>query len=155
MLNEMRPRQLTTILLASLALIAGGCGGDDGDEPAAAPANGGAAKLAGPITFELIGGDAFRDDTITVAAEGSARIETRAGEQRAELTPDELARVSARSGDLAGAETAVTRPPQPDMVSYRLTYRGREVKTDDVAMPEELAPLIRTFVELIDRYGPS
>ncbi len=155
MLNEMRPRQLTTILLATLALIAGGCGGDDGDEPAAAPANGGAAKLAGPITFELIGGDAFRDDTITVAADGSARIETRAGEQRAELTPDELARVSARSGDLAGAETAVTRPPQPDMVSYRLTYRGREVKTDDVAMPEELAPLIRTFVELIDRYGPS
>jgi hypothetical protein len=154
MLNEMRPRRVTTILLASLALVAGGCG-DDGEEPAAAPATGGSGKLADAITFELIGGDAFRDDAITVEADGSARIETRAGEQRAELTPDELSQLSAQSEQLAGAETAVTRPPQPDMVSYRFTYRGREVKTDDVAMPEDLAPLIGTFIELIDRYGPT
>ena len=154
MLNEMRPRRVTTILLASVALIAG-CGDDDGGETTAAPANGGSAKLADAITFELIGGDAFRDDAITVEADGSAQIETRAGEQRAELTPDELSQLAARAEELDGAETAVTRPPQPDMVSYRFTYGGREVKTDDVAMPEELAPLIRTFVELIDRYGPT
>jgi hypothetical protein len=154
MLNTMRPRRVTTILLASVALIAG-CGDDDGGKTAAAPANGGSAKLADAITFELTGGDAFRDDAITVDADGSTRVETRAGEQRAELTPDELSRLAAQAEELDGAETAVTRPPQPDMVSYRLTYRGREVKTDDVAMPEELAPLIRTFVELIDRYGPT
>jgi hypothetical protein len=155
MLNDMRPRRVTTILLASLALLAAGCGGDDGEETPAAPANGGSAKLADAITFELTGGDAFRDDAITVEADGGARIQTRVGEQRAELTPEELSQLSAQAEDLAGAETAVTRPPQPDMVSYRFTYRGREVKTDDPAMPEELAPLIRTFVELIERYGPS
>jgi hypothetical protein len=134
-------------LLCALALLAG-CGDDDA-------ASGGSAKLTEPITFELTGGDGFRDDTITVGPDGSATIVTRAGEQRAELTPEELARVAAQADELAGAESAVTRPPQPDMVSYRFTTGGREVETDDPAMPDELAPLIGTFVALIDRYGSS
>jgi len=155
MLNDMRPRRATTILLASLALIAAGCGDDDdgGDPPAVA--NGGSGQLADAITFELTGGDAFRDDEITVQADGSARIETRAGEQTAELTPEELSQLGAQAEELAAAETAVTDPPQPDALSYRFTYRGRQVETDDGAMPQELAPLIGTFIELIDSYGPS
>jgi hypothetical protein len=133
-------------LLCGLALLAG-CGDDE-----EAPAAGGAA-LTGPITFALSGGDAFRDDRITVEADGGATVETREGEQRAELTADELAQVGAEAEALAGAESAVTRPPEPDMVSYRFTYGGRAVETDDPAMPEDLAPLIRTFVGLIDKYG--
>ena len=152
MLNHMR--RVTTILLASLALIAAGCG-DDGEEPSAAPASGGSAKLADAITFELIGGDAFRDDTMTVEADGSATIKTRFGEERAQLTPDELSQLAAQAEVLADAESAVTRPPQPDMVSYHLIYRGKDVATDDPAMPDDLSPLVGTFIELLDRYGPS
>ena len=150
MLSEMR--RITTVLLASAALIAGGCGDED-DGGAATPAGGGSATLAVTFTFELNGGDAFRDDRITIEADGSARVETRDGAQRAELTPEELSQVAAEAGVLADAETAVTRPPQPDMVSYRFTYGGEEIATDDPAMPDELAPLIRTFVALIDKYG--
>jgi hypothetical protein len=134
------------LLLCALALLAG-CGDDEASRPPAA--------LAEPITFEVIGGDAFRDDELTVDPDGSARVETRAGETTAELTPDELATVAAHAEHLRDAETALTEPPQPDALSYRFTYRDRQVETDSGALPEDLEPLIGTFIDLIDRYGPA
>jgi hypothetical protein len=147
--RSVRMRMRLALLLCALApLAATGCGGDDGD-------GGAPARLSQPITFEVIGGDAFRDDEITVRADGSARVKTRAGERTAELEPgelEELARAVERA-DLATAESAVTRPPQPDALGYRFTYRGKRVTTDDGALPERLEPLIGTFIGLIDDYG--
>ena len=136
-------------LLAGLALL-GACGGDERDA-----GGGGSARLADPITFEVIGGDAFRDDELTVAPDGSVRVQTRAGDRAADLTETELAEVASRAADLVDAESALTEPPQPDALSYRFTYRGRQVETDSGALPDELAPLIGTFIDLIDRYGPA
>jgi hypothetical protein len=92
-----------------------------------------------------------------VRADGSARVETRTGERTAELEPDALAELAraVEQADLAGAESAVTEPPQPDALSYRLTYRGKQVTTDSGALPEPLEPLVGTFIGLIDDYGPS
>jgi hypothetical protein len=150
--RSVRMRMRLALLLCALApLGAAGCGGDDDG------GGGEAARLSDPITFEVIGGDAFRDDEITVRADGSARVKTRAGERTAELEPGELedlARGLAQA-DLATAESAVTDPPQPDALGYRFTYRGRQVTTDSGALPQRLEPLIGTFVALIDDYGPS
>lgn len=144
------------LLCGLVVLLAGGCGGDD--EPAAPAAGGGSApaRLADAITFEVIGGDAFRDDEMTVEPDGSARIETRAGAGTAKLRPDELATLAreVEAAGLAEAESALTDPPQPDALSYRFTYRDRQVETDSGALPEPLEPLIGTFIELIDSYGP-
>jgi hypothetical protein len=156
--RSVRVTMRTAILLCGLALLAAtGCGGGDEDGDGGAAQGGGSARLAAPITFEVIGGDAFRDDQITVRADGSARVETRAGERTAELEPgalSELAR-AVEQADLAAAESAVTDPPQPDALSYRFTYRGRQVTTDSGALPEPLEPLVGTFIGLIDDYGPS
>jgi hypothetical protein len=143
--------RLALLLLCGLGLLASGCSGDGGDD------GGGSARLSEPITFEVIGGDAFRDDEITVEADGSARVKTRAGERSAELERGELADLAQEvaQADLATAASAVTDPPQPDALSYRFTYRGRQVTTDSGALPERLEPLIGTFIGLIDDYGPS
>jgi hypothetical protein len=135
-------------LLAGLALLAG-CGGDD-----EAPA-GSSATLAEPITFEVIGGDAFRDDELTVEPDGSVTIQTRAGDRTADLSEAELAEVAAHAEHLGDAESALTEPPQPDALSYRFTYRGEQVETDSGALPDDLAPMVGTFIALIDRYGPA
>jgi hypothetical protein len=145
--------RLAAVLCGLAVLASAGCGGDDGNEAGGrAP-----ARLSEPITFEVIGGDAFRDDEITVRADGSAHVKTRAGERTAELERGELADLAqaVARADLATAESAVTDPPQPDALSYRFTYRGRQVTTDSGAMPERLEPLIGTFIGLIDDYGPS
>ena len=68
----------------------------------------------------------------------------------------ELAR-RVEAADLATAESAgraLTDPARPDALSYRFTYRDRQVESDSGALPDELEPLIGTFIELIDRYGP-
>jgi hypothetical protein len=148
--------RLALLLLCGLALLAG-CGGDDDGDGGSNSGSGGSARLSEPITFEVIGGDAFRDDEITVAADGSARVKTRSGERSAELEREELADLAqaVAQADLPTAKSAVTDPPQPDALSYRFTYRGRQVTTDSDALPERLEPLIGSFIELIDDYGPS
>ncbi len=163
MIDPRRPRSVpmtmrAAILLTGLALLGGaGCGGDEagvrlglglggdgGSEP---------ARLSEAITFELIGGDAFRDDEMTVQADGRAQVETRSGERSAKLTPDELSALAEEADVLAKAESALTEPPRPDALSYRFTYGGKQVETDSGAMPEALEPLIGRFIRLVDRYG--
>jgi hypothetical protein len=136
-------------VLLTLVLLAG-CGGDDEQAGGAAP-----ARLAEPITFEVVGGDAFRDDELTVRPDGTASVRTRAGEATAELTSEELSALERESARLASAEDALTKPPVPDALWYRLSYGGRQVETDDPAMPEALRPLIGNLVGLVDRYGPK
>jgi hypothetical protein len=140
-----------TLILAALCLLAG-CGGDEEPMAAAAP-----AQLAETITYEVIGGDAFRDDKVTVQADGSATVQTRKGEKTAKLTADEreaLAQGVHKAG-LTTLESALTDPPIPDALSYRFTYQGRQVETDSGKLPDQLGPMIGTFNDLIERYGPS
>jgi hypothetical protein len=134
------------LMVVACALVLAGCGAG---EPAAPPA------LAGAIEYEVIGGDAFRDDKITVRPDGSASVETRAGTRTAKLTAAERAALAQGVSDasLTSREDALTEPPVPDMVSYRFTYRGHQVTTDTGELADELRPLIRTFDGLIERYG--
>jgi hypothetical protein len=138
------------LLLVLAGLVCAACGGDDIGEPVTVHPG-----LVAQIKYEVIGGDAFRDDKITVQADGRASVQTRSGSRTAKLTDRELL-VLARGVDEAGLtrlQSAVTDPPQPDAVSYRFTYRGRQVETDTGKLPGELHGLIRTFDELIARYG--
>src|SRR5689334_4881570 len=114
---------MKVLLLALCAVALAACGSD---EPAAPSA------LTETITYEVIGGDAFRDDKITVRPDGSASVETRAGTRAAKLTAAERASLAQRVSDasLTSREDALTDPPVPDMVSYRFTYRGHQVTTD-------------------------
>jgi hypothetical protein len=140
-------------LLALLAVVAPGCGSDDAPAPASKPA----AGLSETIKYEVIGGDAFRDDKITVQPDGTASVKTRSGNRSATLTTAELASLArdVSAAGLTNLDSAVTEPPIPDGVSYRFTYRGRSVETDIGKLPDELRPLIGTFNDLIDRYGAS
>ena len=133
------------LLIATLALFAS-CGGDD-ETPSAA------TRLPEAIKYEVIGGDAFRDDKLTVQADGSAQVQTRAGTRTAKLTAAELSALEHEVENLGNVESKTTDPPQPDALSYRFTYRGRQVETDSGALPDELRALIGTFDDLIDRYG--
>jgi hypothetical protein len=153
MLSTVRVTMRTAALLSALALL-GGCGDDGGDGGSASA--GGSAALSDPITFQIIGGDAFRDDTVTVQPDGAVRVETRAGEHSGKLSSDELTELSraVAQADLARIESAPTQDPQPDAVGIGLTYRGKQVEMDIGEMPERLAPLVKTFVELIDEHGP-
>jgi hypothetical protein len=142
-------------ILAVLAVVASGCGSDDADPAASASTP--AAGLSQAIKYEVIGGDAFRDDKITVAPDGTASVQTRSGRRTATLTTAELSSLAEAisSAGLTSLDTAVTEPPIPDGVSYRFTYRGRSVETDTGTLPGELRPLIATFDDLIARYGRS
>ena len=79
LMRNVRLTMRTAILLASLVLIVAGCG-DDGDADVAP------ARLPAAIKYEVIGGDAFRDDEMTVQADGRARVQTRTGERTVKLT---------------------------------------------------------------------
>jgi hypothetical protein len=133
-------------LLALLALVATACGSDD-----PAPA----ATLSQPIKYEVIGGDAFRDDKVTIGPDGTASVQTRSGTRSATLTPAELAALARDVSDarLTDLDDAVATPPVPDALSYRFTYRGHQVTTDSTKLPDELRGLVGTFNDLIERYG--
>ena len=100
-----------------------------------------AASCSETIKYEVIGGDAFRDDKITVQADGSARSRPagdahRQADRRRALSP----RARGRDADLAKVESETTDPPQPDALSYRFTYRGRQVETDRARCRTSCAP---------------
>ena len=141
-----RERIGVLLVLAGLALAA--CGSDDTSQPARP-----SPRLAEPIKYEVIGGDAFRDDKLTVQADGSAQVQTRAGTRTAKLTAAELSALEHEVENLGNVESKTTDPPQPDALSYRFTYRGRQVETDSGALPAQLRALIGNFDDLIDRYG--
>ena len=63
----------------------------------------------------MIGGDAFRDDKITVQPDGTASVKTRSGSRSATLTAAELASLSdgISAAGLTELEDAVTDPPSP------------------------------------------
>jgi hypothetical protein len=138
---------LRVALLALVALVVAACGSDEDPAPAAA--------LSEAIKYEVIGGDAFRDDKITVQPDGTASVVTRAGTRPATLTAAELGSIARGVTDagLTELEDAVTDPPIPDGLSYRFTYRGHQVTTDSGELPDELRGLVGTFNDLIDRYG--
>ena len=138
-----------------LALVAG-CGGGDEKTSSGPAASSGAEGLEAPITFKLTGGDAFREDRMTVQPDGSAQVTTRQGEKPAQLTDEELSQVSSHLEEAnlpKIPEESTTEPPIPDALSYSFVYEGREVVTDSGSLPEELKPLIGTFAQLVDRYG--
>jgi hypothetical protein len=146
----MRMRALMVIAVLSLAL--GACGGDD----ESAPGSPGGGELAGPLEFLVTGGDAFREDRITVRPDGSATVKTRKGTRTADLTEDELAEIEAQvhTAELDRIpEDSTTKPPMPDALGYGFVYEGREVDTDAGSMPDQLKPLVGTFIKLVDRYG--
>ena len=41
----------------------------------------------------------------------------------------------------------------PDALGFSFVYEGREVSTDSGSLPEDLEPLVGTFIGLVDRYG--
>jgi len=133
------------ILLALLVFVAG-CGEDDAAEP---------AGLTSAIKYEVIGGDAFRDDKITVQPDGTASVITRAGTRSATLTAAERSALSREidAAGLADLDSALTEPPIPDALSYRFTYDGHQVETDTGKIPDDLRGLVGTFNDLIERYG--
>ena len=138
---------LRVALLALVALTFAACGSDDDPAPA--------ASLSEAIKYEVIGGDAFRDDKVTIQPDGRASIQTRAGTRSATLTAAERTALSREieAAGLGDLDSAVTEPPIPDALSYRFSYRGHEVETDTGKLPDELRGLIATFDDLIDRYG--
>jgi len=156
--RSVRMTMRAALVTVVLALAAGGCGGDEQSAPAAG--GGGSApsgeRLAGPLKFLVTGGEAFRKDRITVQPDGTAQVETLKGTTRARLTQDELDEIVARLEDSEledVPEDSLTKPPMPDALGFSFVYRGREVSTDSGSMPEDLKPLVGTFIGLVDRYG--
>jgi hypothetical protein len=137
--------------LCVVALTAAGCG-----EEAAAPSGGDDGKLSAPLTFKLSGGDALRQDQLTLRPDGSAQVTTLAGDVPAKVTPKELSTVSDQlaDADLPDIpEDSTTDPAMPDALAYSVEYRGRKVVTDSGSLPEKLEPLIGSLLKLVDRYG--
>ena len=139
------------VLTFVLAVAVGACGGED--ETTGAPAGG---ALAGPLEFLVTGGEAFREDRLTLQPDGEVRVRTRQGTRSGRLSEDELRDVeaqleSAEIGEIP--EDSTTDPPLPDALGYGFVYQGREVNTDAGSMPDRLAPLVGTFMKLVDRYG--
>lgn len=147
-LMSMRALVLTFVLAVAL----GACGGEE-ETAGGAPAGGG---LAGPVQFLVTGGEAFREDRLTLQPDGEVRVRTRRGERSGRLGEDELREVEAQleSARLEQIpEDSATDPPMPDALGYGFVYRGREVNTDAGSMPDRLAPLVGTFMKLVDRFG--
>jgi hypothetical protein len=137
---------LARLALLALLVVAAACGEDAPAEP---------AGLATAVKYEVIGGDAFRDDEVTIQPDGRASIQTRAGTRSATLTAAERTALSREieAAGLGDLDSAVTEPPIPDALSYRFSYRGHEVETDTGKLPDELRGLIASFDDLIERYG--
>ena len=153
------PMTMRAVLLTVvLALALAACGSE---EQGSAPNGGGGSsssreRLDGPVKFLVTGGEAFREDRITVQPDGAAQVQTRAGSRAARLTPQELDAVVAqvRDADLPEIpEDSLTEPPMPDALAFSVVYGGREISTDSGSMPQDLEPLVGTFVRLIDRHG--
>jgi len=144
------------LLMVVLALALAACGSDEGSAPNGGGSSTSGQRLEGPVKFLVTGGDAFRRDRITVQPDGAAQVETRAGTRAARLTREELDAVVAQLQDAdlpAIPEDSLTKPPMPDALAFSVVYRGREVSTDSGSMPEDLEPLVGTFIGLTDRYG--
>ena len=136
------------ILAALLLLLGAGCGDDEG--------GGGRATLSGPLTYERGGGIQGRNDKLVVRPDGSATLTVRDKPKSVTLTDKELGTVAT---DLADADLgslpkdSTTQPPVPDAFSYRISYDGATVTTDDPGMPEQLKGLTARLGALVERYG--
>ena len=150
------PMTMRAVLLTVVLALALAACGSEGEGSAPTGGGGSGERLAGPVKFLVTGGEAFREDRITVQPDGAARVQTRAGMRSARLTPDELDAVVAQiqDADLPQIpEDSLTKPPMPDALAFSVVYEGREISTDSGSMPEDLEPLVGTFSRLIDRYG--
>ena len=153
------PTTMRAVLLTGILALALSACGSEGES--SAPAGGASSsspgeRLDGPVKFLVTGGEAFREDRMTVQPDGAARVQTRAGTRTARLTRDELDAVVAQleDADLPQIpEDSLTKPPMPDALAFSVVHGGREVSTDSGSMPEDLEPLVGTFIGLIDRYG--
>jgi hypothetical protein len=137
------------ILAGVLALLAVGCGDDEGDGSTAD------AKLSGPLTYERGGGVAGRRDRLVVRPDGSATLTVQDKPKSVTLTDKELDEVvsEVESADLGSLpKDSTTKPPVPDAFGYRIAYGGDSVTTDDPGMPDQLRRLAAQLGQLVDRY---
>jgi hypothetical protein len=135
-------------IVVLVALAATGCGGGEA-----------AAEMNDSIHYVRSGGFAGEHDELTIEPDGTAMLTVRGGSQEEfQLNDDEL-------GDLTGAldesgledvpSDSTSEQPAPDAFVYSITYGDKEVRTDDVSVPDELRRLIATLDEIVESHRPG
>jgi hypothetical protein len=133
------------LIAVALVLVAlAGCGDDAAPE-----------RLSGPLSYTRGGGLAGRVDQLVVKPDGTATLTTRRGETSFRLSQRQLDKLEQDLGGFQHApEESRSDPPVPDALGHTVEYGGRTVSADDVAMPDELRPLMSGLGALVDgRYS--
>ena len=140
------------MILAIAVLAASGCGGEADDGTAGSSP----ATLSAELRYVRDGGFAGDHDELVIAPDGRAQVTRLRGRDASfELSRQEIAKVAEA---VAGAKLDELDPkstspkPVPDAFVYTVSYRGREVETDDAAMPDSLAPLRQQLDLLVTKH---
>jgi hypothetical protein len=122
---------MKSALAAVLVLLIAGCGTKNKEQ---GPSN---QRVPGPsdgqIAFTWSGGFIGRDDRLDIRPDGAARLTTRTGAKRFQLTAAQLAELRRRIGAADLAHVAPIKEPQgvADGFLYTIVYDGRTITWGD------------------------
>ncbi|MEU9010391.1 protealysin inhibitor emfourin [Streptomyces sp. NPDC048479] len=145
-----RARRGTAGVLLAAALTAGCAGGGGAGSPgpaesasaSPAPSPSATPAPARPLVgMTVTGGIAGVHDTLAVRDDGTYTTSSRTGPARTgRMTPAELTelRTALEKADFARLPRKATGSPIADGFTYRLTYAGHTVTTDDTTRPPAL-----------------
>lgn len=105
------------------------------------------------VRFERSGGFTGWVTSLTITPAGRAIVVDRAGARHAfPLTPRERRQVVRRlsAADLPEIAGRYTTPGAADLFVYRIASDGSQVLADQLALPEQAEPLVRTLTRLIE-----
>ncbi len=117
---------------------------------AGAPTNAGAI-----VEYRRTGGIVGFNDNLIVHSDGKATLTRRTGKFEFTLTEDQVRQIQTafQNANYAALREPASKLLVPDELSYVIIYQGKQFKTSDTTMPNELQPALALLNGIIDAKG--
>ena len=144
-------RSSMIMALAIAVAAAPACGGDG--------SGGGSAPLEGQLEYARSGGFAGVMDSLVIESDGRAELTVRGSDPVSfTLSDDELEAVTDALQDADFAEIdadSTSDQAIADAFTYKISYGGKTVRTDDGSIPSELQGLLTELDRLVREHRPG
>ncbi|CAG0946511.1 hypothetical protein ANRL1_03059 [Anaerolineae bacterium] len=124
--------------------------------PTAVPTRAPVPTTAGALVeYHRTGGIVGFNDNLIVNSDGKATLTRRTGKFEFTLAEDQVKQI--QTAFQSANFTALREPPSkllvPDELSYLIIFQGKQFKTSDTTMPNELQPVLALLNGIIDTKG--
>ncbi len=107
------------------------------------------------MEYRRTGGIAGFNDHLVINSDGKATLTRRTGKFEFTLPEDQVKQMQTafQNTNFAALREAAPKPLVPDELSYVIIYQGKQFKTSDTTMPNELQPVLALLNGMINANG--